>query len=420
MKMLIAIVLVVAIVVGGWVWYVQAAGNTGPDLRTAPAVRGDLTATISATGICQPEDIVDVGAQVAGKIVDIEVDYCDQVREGQLLATIDDAIFKTRVAVEQANLVRAKADRLALDPKLKQAEYDYERAKKLVAKSTIAQSDLEVAETTLEAAKANIVVADAAIGQANASLKAAEVNLNYTKIVSDVNGTIITRRVNKGQTVVAGLNAPSLFLIAKDLKKMQVWVSVNEADISRININQAVRFTVDTYPGKTFEGKVVQMRKNATMNQNVITYTVVVATDNSELKLEPYMTANTQFVIDRRTDVLQVPAIALRWLPPSQWVAPDARQEMANAGRGGGGRSGPAGGDAQAKKDRQRVWVIDGKYVRPVSVKTGLSDGLNTEIVEGDLTADMEVVVGENRRDAGGDVTNPFAPRLFGGQKTQQ
>jgi HlyD family secretion protein len=255
---------------------------------------------------------------------------------------------------------------------------------------------------------------------------------------------IIARRVNVGQTVVASLNAPSLFLIAKDLRNMQVWASVNEADIGRIDIGCLVHFTVDAFPGETFRGKVVQVRLNAQSSQNVVTYTVIIWTDNSEMKLKPYLTANVQFEIDTHDDVLQVPNTALRWRPKLEQVAAAYRDSVAaslsgksgGSGMGGGREGGPAGGasktggDAAAQKKAQdrantnRVWVKDGNYVIPVDVKTGITDGSYVEVSGSDLKEGMEIVTGEIRKEdlsKGDDTKNPFLPQMpgRGGAKKQ-
>jgi HlyD family secretion protein len=223
---------------------------------------------------------------------------------------------------------------------------------------------------------------------------------------------IIDRRVNIGQTVVSSLNAPSLFLIAKDLKRMQVWASVNEADIGNIHPGQPVSFTVDAFSGQTFRGEVGKIRLNASMTQNVVTYTVEINTDNSDGKLLPYLTANVTFEVTKRNNVLMVPNAALRWLPTSQQVAPDARQEVANAGRRGSGATQPTAGAGD--RTQGQVWIVDGRFVRAVTVTVGLSDGSATEVRSDDLREGMEVVVGEAARGGGAaQTTNPFTPQLF-------
>jgi HlyD family secretion protein len=260
----------------------------------------------------------------------------------------------------------------------------------------------------------------AAVDQAKANLEQAQTNLAYTTIKSPVKGIIVDRRVNVGQTVVASLNAPSLFLIAKDLKRLQLWASVNEADIGQIHPDQTARFTVDAYPRKTFHGVVSQIRLNATMTQNVVTYTVVVNTDNSNGQLLPYLTANVQFEVAHRDNALMVPTAALRWRPQPSQVVADARdafiqstrrREAAKEGQRPKKRDG-------AKRELPSVWLDDDGFVRPVEVQTGLSDGTRMEIVSGDLKEGMRVVVGEQRHDEGSTATkNPFLPSFFRGSR---
>ena len=203
-----------------------------------------------------------------------------------------------------------------------QTRQEFRRAKELLPSKAISETDYDTDEANYKSAEANLEVGKAQVRVSAAAVRTAKTNLGYTTITSPVRGTILDRRVNIGQTVVASLNAPSLFLIAKDLRRMQVWASVNEADIGRIRVNMPARFTVDAYPGQTFRGKVSQIRMNATMTQNVVTYTVVVTTDNSNGKLMPYLTANVQFEVDQRSNVLLAPNAALRWKPQASQIDP--------------------------------------------------------------------------------------------------
>ncbi len=324
-------------------WYLSRANKNSVSFRTVPVKQGDLVATISATGTVEPEEVVDVGAQVAGRILafgkDVSgktVDYGSHVEEGTILAQIDDALYAADVAQSKAQLeqaragvLRAEADLGQMQAKLIQAERDWNRAKKLGPGDALSQADYDAAVSAYDVAKANVAVGKAAIVQANdavaqaqANFNRAQQNLDYCTIKSPVKGVIIDRRVNIGQTVVASLNAPSLFLIAKDLKRMQVWIAVNEADIGNIHPGQPVTFTVDAFPGQVFQGEVGKVRLNATMTQNVVTYTVEVITDNSDGKLLPYLTANAKFMVSNRPNVLLVPNAALRWIPQAEQVAP--------------------------------------------------------------------------------------------------
>jgi HlyD family secretion protein len=263
------------------------------------------------------------------------------------------------------------------------------------------------------------------VAQAQATLQRAQRNLRYCTIISPVKGVIIDRRVNIGQTVVSSLNAPSLFLIAKDLRRMQVWVSVNEADIGSIHQGQPVRFTVDAYPGEEFRGEVGKIRLNATMTQNVVTYTVEVITDNSSGKLLPYLTANVEFELSKKRGVLLVPNAALRWSPSMEQVVPKFRTLIAGSTAGGaapGGERQSSGLPAPSNgKGRQgMLWVQEGKKVRPITVNAGMSDGASTE-VEGDgLFEGLEVITGERSEKAMQSVANPFTPQTMRRNRTSE
>jgi HlyD family secretion protein len=440
MRRLLTLLIVVALVGGAGAWYWRHGQAPAASYRTAPVQRGDLRITISATGTVEPEEVVDIGAQVAGQIINLgpdprdsskTVDYGTAVEEGTVLARIDDALYASDVdqasaslEVAKANEQRSEADLLQLKARYTQADRDLHRAQELQRNGggAIAAQDFDQYQANYDTSKANVAVGEAsivqakkAVAQAEAALKKAQKNLSYCTIQSPVKGVIVDRRVNVGQTVVSSLNAPSLFLIAKDLKRLQVWVSVNEADIGQIRAGQPVTFTVDAYPKDVFKGTVNKVRLNATMTQNVVTYTVEVTTDNSDGKLLPYLTANVLFEVGQHQNVLLVPNAALRWRPQPQQIAPDVREKMAAKG---GKRKDKAGGDAEAPKEateRGTLWEKDGEFVRPLHVHVGWSDGTQTE-VEGDRLAEgAEVVVGEVRQNGGENTSNPFAPKMFGG-----
>ena len=309
---------------------------------------------------------------------------------------------------------------LQAQAKLGQARQDWDRAQKLGPSEALAPSAYDQYKAAFEIAQANLAVARAAVAQAQAALNRAQRNLGYCTIKSPVKGVIIDRRVNIGQTVVASLNAPSLFLIAKDLKRIQVWVSVNEADIGNIHPGQPVTFTVDAFPGQMFHGQVGKVRLNASMTQNVVTYTVEVNTDNADGKLLPYLTANVQFITGRRENVLTVPNAALRWVPRADQIAPEFARTT------DGERAPESGFHRQHRrippKRNETLWVAQGNFVRPVKVKTGLTDGTLTEVEGADLSEGMNVVVGEQSSqttaDAGGGAS-PFTPQ-FGRARGKQ
>jgi HlyD family secretion protein len=353
-----------AILTSGAFWFLKRNNSPQVLFRTVPVKRGDVVATISATGTVEPEEVIDVGAQVAGRIVAFgkdrsgkTIDYGSMVEKGIVLAQIDSSLYTEEVAQVRAQLeqaragvLRAEADLGQLEAKLFQAERDWKRAQQLGPSEALSQSDYDAALSAHQVAKANLAVGKAAlvqakkgVSQSEATMRRAQQNLDYCTIKSPVRGVIIDRRVNIGQTVVASLNAPSLFLIAKDLKRMQLWVAVNEADTGSIRPGQAVTFTVDAQPGQVFQGEVGKIRLNASMTQNVVTYTVEVITDNSSGKLLPYLTANVKFILNSRNSVLMLPNAALRWSPQPEQIAPDSRQGEKPVGGTHAGNPRPVG-----------------------------------------------------------------------------
>ena len=472
MKTLLGLLVVLVVAVGGGYWYwSQSTGSKAP-FKTAIVERGDLVVSINATGIIEPEEVVDVGAQVAGMITSMgkdprdpkrTIDFGSPVEVDTILAHIDPAIYQSQVdqaqaqleqaqaMVEsakalvgqaQANVSRAQADLGQMQAKLFQADRDWNRAQKLrETKGAIADADYDAAESAFKTAGANVGVGQAAIeqakaglvdaqaavskaqagvGDATASLKRAKTNLAYCTIKSPVKGVIIARRVNVGQTVVSSLNAPSLFLIAKDLRRLQVWAQVNEADVGQIRSGQEVRFTIDAFPGRPFKGVVApdQPRLDASTTSNVTTYTVVVNTDNPDGRLIPYLTANLEFEAGRHTNVLLVPNSALRWKPNPQLIAPDARGDNGKAAASRPRSTASAGekrtSSEKDRSDRGTVWIEEDGFVRPVPVRLGPSDGTRTEILGGALKENDQIVIGEVRRDNGGGGTvNPFTPQQF-------
>lgn len=441
--------IVLMIIAGGAGWYLKHDTADKVLFKTTDVVRGDLLVSISATGTVEPEEVVDVGAQVAGQIVSFgkdangkTVDYGSIVEEGTILARIDDSLYTSQVAQsaaqvqsDKASLKTAEANLIQMKAKLNQAKRDWERAQKLGPSEALAQSSYDAYQAAFETAQANVSSAEAGILQAKANVIQAEAaldhtqqNLGYCTIKSPVKGVVIDRRVNTGQTVVASLNAPSLFLIAKDLTRMQIWVAVNEADIGKIYPGQPVTFTVDAFPGETFKGEVGKVRLNASMTQNVVTYTVEIVTDNSNGRLLPYLTANVQFEVNRTNNALQVPNAALRWQPSSEQVEPKYRKEVEGvvAGKEKPQKSNQnwakGAPKTQEKNDnRGLVWLLAGQYVQPVRVQLGVSDGTMT-VVEGEGIAEgVKVVTGVLSKDSGqADASNPFAPQFMRGGKSGQ
>lgn len=444
MRTSLLILILILATAGGAAYYTTHVTASSPaGFRTVAVKRDTVLSTITATGTVEPEEVINVGAQVAGRIEEFGpdpkspskyVDYGSVVEKDTILAKIDATAYEAALEEARASLLRSEADLLQLQAKAENAETEWKRAQSLRPSKAIADTDYDTAVANYKAAKANVAVGAATIRQNKAALRMAEVNLGYTTIKSPVRGTVIDRRVNIGQTVVASLNAPSLFLIAKDLKRMQVWTSVNEADIGQIRVDMPVRFTVDAYPGQTFRGVVTQKRMNATMTQNVVTYTVVVTTDNSSGKLIPYLTASVKFEVDKRANVLMVPNVALRWKPEPSQIDPAASTESFSVSsatttdaalhadnaidREADDQS--ADDDPVKQKERGTVWVVtDRGLVRPIQVTLGISDGTNTEIRGDGIDAGLPVVVGEKgdgeSEGAPGNAdktTNPFLPQM--------
>ncbi len=487
MKALFILIGVLAIVAGGAVYYIACLNAAPPtNFRVAEVKRDTIVSSIEATGTAEPEELIDVGAQVTGRIQSLgpdpinplkRVDYCSRVEERTLLANIDPTVYKAQVAQAAAQLAHDKASLLDLKAKSVQALKEFQRAKELLPKNAIAQTDYDLDEANYNVTTADVEVGKAQIQIAEAALVLAKTNLDYCTIRAPCKGVIISRRVSVGQTVVSAMSASSLFLFAKDLRRMQIWAQVNEADIGRIHAGLPVTFTIDTYRGEVFKGMVEQVRLNAQSTQNVVTYTVVVISDNPPTpeypngKVLPYITATVKFEVEQHPNVLLVPNAALRWKPRTAQIAPDARKtavsrgaddndaqadaaggqsptaqpaqgaaaraaasHQGGAGRGPGKGAGkkdasvptatgkdhapaqPSAGPQPAKQHHQhgRLWVRDGEFVRPIRVRVGLSDGSVTEVSGTNVKEGMQVVIGEESgATAGGSETNPFLPQIF-------
>jgi len=414
MRTFIIILLLAATALGGG-WFWQQSQDT-VEFRTTDVHQGTLLIAVSATGTIEPEELIDVGAQVVGRISEFgqgsggSIDFGSRVKQGTVLAKIDDSLYQTSVAQAEANLKVAQAELERARARLKQAERDWERAQQLG--NAIPESERDQALAAFEVAQADLQVSQARVEQTQAALKQAQVNLGYTTIRSPIDGVVIDRRVDVGQTVVSGLNAPSLFLLAKDMSKMRVRASVNEADIGSIHLGQKATFTVDAYPERTFDGVVTQVRLNAAIVQNVVTYSVIVTADNESGKLLPYMTANIQFEVARREDALLVPNQALRWLPAPDQVVPGDRPLLEKLEAADEEFSFSAGASEKSSAaTRDYLWVDTGGVAQAVLVETGLSDGVMTELVGDVLPAGSEVIIGEIRRQDRRGFGNNFVPK---------
>jgi HlyD family secretion protein len=434
---------------GVWRWH--SAGGTAVAYRTERLTRGDLTAVVNATGTVEPVEVIDVGAQVNGQIKEFgkdldnsakNIDYRSRVEVGTVLARIDDGLYRPDVGVAEADLKVAEAEvkvaEAALQSsqaKLYQTQRDWDRAKRMGPTGALTGVDYDTIQNGYDTAKVMVPSAQAALEKAKKNVEharqvllKAQKNLDYCTIRSPVKGVIIDRRVNIGQTVVSSLSASSMFLIATNLKQVLVWASINEADIGGIHRGQKVTFTVDAYAGETFTGKVSQLRYNATSTQNVVVYTVAVEADNvpdpkdpDEFKLKPYLTANLQFHIDQRKDVLLVPNAALRYKPKPNQIAPEYRVTEEQDKRRKAMREENNPNAPKTRGSRATVWVQDGEFVRPVKVRVGLTDGNVTELLEvldhGQLPEGAELITGENHQGGGAKTNNPFAAQMFGGKK---
>jgi len=401
-KILVAVVLAALLALGGY--YLQKNRGNGIQFKTARVSRGDLRATVTATGTVNAVTTVLVGTQVSGTIKQLFVDYNSPVKKGQLLAQIDPALPEAKVAQSRANLLAAAANVEKAQAALTDAERTLERNKTLYARNFIARSDLDTAETNRLSALAQLNVYRAQVEQQKAALAQDETSLNYTRILSPVDGIVISRNVDIGQTVAASFQTPTLFNIAQDLTRMQIDTNVDEADIGKVRVGQPVQFTVDAYPDHTFAGRVSEIRNAPTTVQNVVTYSVIVKVANPELKLKPGMTANVSIITALEKGVLKVPNGALRF----KWQPAGAAPER--------GRSGAAGGRPQALRPAvgektQGVWILAGEKPRRVPLTVGISDGNETAVLTGELKEGDAVILeaaGQAKKDA-----PPGGPRLF-------
>ncbi|HQG33899.1 MAG TPA: efflux RND transporter periplasmic adaptor subunit [Syntrophales bacterium] len=385
----IVAVLLAVLALTAAIYAFSRGGDKQRKYRTEKVDTGDIRATVTATGKIDAVTTVIVGAQTSGMIKAIYVDYNSAVRKGQVLAQIDPSTFAAKVEQARANLLLAQANLEKAAATLQDAKRTRDRNETLFARNLIARSDLDAARTNVETGQAQVNAARAQVEQARAALKQAEIDLDYTTIRSPVDGMVISRNVDIGQTVAASFQTPTLFSIAQDLTKMQVKTSVDEADIGRVRLGQPVEFTVDAYPELVFRGAVSEVRNSPTTVSNVVTYEVIVQVANPELKLKPGMTANVSIIIDGKKGVLRVPSAALRF-------------RMIEAG----GKKEPAGARAP------QLWLLVGDKPRKVSVATGISDGTYTEITGGGLLAGQEVIVesleNSKKRDNAGAPTPRF------------
>ena len=375
--------LIAALVSGGGLWYTEnRASGADVSYRTARVRRGSLRSTIQATGTLSAEETVDVGTQISGTIREIYVDYNDKVKEGQLIAVMDSRTQQADVDMAKANVLSAKADLAKANAKLLRANRDLSRTRQLVKKDLIARSELDADVADQATAKADVLVAQAKVAQYEATLRKQEINLSYTKIYSPVDGVVVAKNVEKGQTVAASYQTPSIAEIARDLKQMQVEVNVDEADIGSVKVGQRAEFTVDAYTDATFTGSVTQVRISPKSSNSVVSYTVIVKVNNDEEKLMPGMTANVSLIVTEKNDILLVPNAALRFNPN---VNTSVQAQMGPRRRGGN----------VAAVETPGVYVLMNKKPVKIEVEKGITDGTRTEILSG-VEEGTEVLVGFN------------------------
>ena len=436
---------VVVLAVAGLAWSLRKETDTATEWRTAKVERGDLVVAVNATGAVQPVTQVQVGTQVTGTILALYADFNSRVTQGQVVAQLDPAPYKGRVDSDRANLARSQADVLRVQALLKQAEKEVERYTKLVATELVTESEYEATVANRDSLQAQVAVAEATVRQQEATLAISEVNLRYTTIESPIDGIVVSRNVDVGQTVSASLSAPTIFVIAADLERMQVQAAVAEADIGRVQVNQPVSFHVDAFPGEDFHGSVSSVRLAPTTVQNVVTYTVLVDAANPGGRLMPGMTADLTFEIERRPDVLLVPDSALRFNPMAQ--APGGGRDEGgergrwSGGQGGMGGGGPRGGamgggatgggpthgggtdggptataaattDGNGRDDRgetRKLYLLGDDGPRAIEVSLGPSDGVHTAVLAGALHEGDLVVTGRATPTSTAP-SNPFVP----------
>lgn len=401
MKKFVWIAIVVGIAAGVF-FLLGSRKKSEPKYRTAKVDRGDVTQTVTATGAVSAVTSVAVGSQVSGIIQRLYADFNSQVKKGDLLAELDPTPFQEKVNASRAGLDKANVE-------MRNAKINLDRQKALKKEGLAPQADYDQAQANYDSARASVQ-------QSAAAVKQAETDLKYTKIVAPIDGVVVARQYDVGQTVAASFQAPTLFTIAQDLTKMQVAADVSESDIGTVKVGQPVRFNVDAYPDRDFRGRVSQIRLNATVNQNVVTYPVIVEVSNTDQALRPSMTANVSIEVARVRDALRIPNAALRWRPEVKGTA-SAEERAANlgsgggtaamarqvggAGAGGGGGAGSGGsgrrrGGGQRAAPPQTVYKLPtGKEEPvPVEIKTGISDGRVTVVVSGPVAPGEDVVTG--------------------------
>ncbi len=364
-KRVLFVIILIAFIIG----IIYFVNSHKVNYETQSLFKCTITEVVEASGTINPVNTVSVGSTVSGLMKEIYADYNSEVKKGQLLAQIDPANFQASVDQNRAQINNAEANLAKLNAEMVYAEKTYNRYKNLYAKNFIARSELDQAESNYLAKKASVGAQRASIAQARANYNTAMTNLGYTKIIAPVDGTIISRDVDVGQPVAASFQAPELFVIAQDLKKMQIEVNVSEADIGKVKEGQDVEYTLDGYPDRTFEGKVTQVRLDSTTTSNVVTYTVIVSVNNDDLTLKPGMTANVSIIINKSENVLCAPSVALKY-------SPDATGQ---------------------KYKNQGLWVLRDKKPVRIDIKEGASNDTNVEIISENLQEGDKIIISSSK-----------------------
>ncbi|MBQ7578006.1 MAG: efflux RND transporter periplasmic adaptor subunit [Synergistaceae bacterium] len=365
------LILLALIAAGGWgiYYYFFHEEPTVYGLVTAQISRGNITSTVTATGELNAISVVEVGTQVSGIVKELYVDYNSVVKAGQLIALIDPSVQKLALSEAQANLVGMQASVSSAQASLKDAEAQYKRNQELLRRNLIARSTVDTSAADLEVRRAALKDARAKVEQGKVAVERAKTNLGYTRITSPVNGIVIDKKVEAGQTVASSYQTPTLFKIAQDLSKMKIETKVDEADIGTVKEGQNVTFRVDAFPDETFNGKVVQVRIAPTTTDNVVTYTVIIHVDNQELKLKPGMTANVSIETAKAENVLRIPVAALRFTPPEDLLKTISFDRNILTMR--------------KTLNTGTLWPEhDGFMMRPIRVETGVTDGRFVELVK--------------------------------------
>ena len=404
---IVGVCLLVALAVG---YYVKVDVSAAPTQLTFDSVsRGDVVATVEATGTLQPVDTVEVGTQVSGTIASIGTDFNQQVKKGQVLATLDPALFQTQIDQSEATLIRLRSEVDKAQVQLEDAQLKLKRAEQLAADELLPQQDVDTARSTARVAETSLTGAKAQLTQSEAALTQAKVNLSHTVITSPTDGIVLSRNVEVGQTVSAGLQAPTLFVIARDLTRLELQARVDESDVGGVTTGATVTFTVDAYPRRRFNGKVRLVRLQPTTVQNVVTYTTIIDVPNDDGQLKPGMTSTVSIETARADDVLRVPASALRFVPTESLMK----------------EFGPSTSRGTARRE-QTVWRLLNGRLEKLPVRIGVSDGANVEIVSDGLAEGASIITGVARSEkteasapaASGSPLVPQIPRRPGGTNT--